>query len=119
MDKNRIPQNENELYQGNLLRCTLTLDPISDSTNSGKKETCRNGELILGRNEYTEPILMANIGRVCISCTMDDFQGLYFMPVQMHGQPLRDTVGYSPVVVVCELMNIGRPFSVGSLIQVA
>ena len=50
---------------------------------------------------------------------MDDFQGLYFTPVQMHGQPLHDTVGYSPVVVVCELMNIGRPFSVGSLIQMA
>ena len=115
MDKNRIPQNENELYQGNLLRCTLTLDPISDSANSGKRETCRNGELILGRNEYTEPILMANIGRVCISYTMDDFQGLYFMPIQKHGQPLHDIV----VVVVCELMNIGRPFSVGSLIQVA
>ena len=94
MDKNRIPQNENELYQGNLLRCTLTLDPISDSTSSGKRETCRNGELILGRNEYTEPILMANIGRVCISCTMDDFSGLYFVPIRTHGQPLHDKCIY-------------------------
>ena len=37
------------------------------------------------------------------------------MPIQKHGQPLHDIV----VVVVCELINIGRPFSVVSLIQVA
>lgn len=61
-------QPDGELFLGNSLRCSVTLDLSGDSANAtGKKETCRNGELILGRNEFAEPVIQAHLGKVSYS----------------------------------------------------
>lgn len=51
---------------GSSLRCAIVVEAISGAAFSvGKKDTCREAELVLGRNAFSEPILQAHMGKVC------------------------------------------------------
>lgn len=53
------------LYGGARLKCALIVQSTGTGTSiTGKNEFCRSTELMLGRNEFAEPVLQADMGKV-------------------------------------------------------
>ncbi|XP_067946292.1 ATP-dependent DNA helicase PIF1-like [Watersipora subatra] len=50
-------------YARACLACSLTIETIGQASIS-KHETCRSAKLLLGRNEFSEPVLQAHLGQV-------------------------------------------------------
>ena len=63
------------LYGGACLPCSLTIEKMSNGPGfTAKPETCRSAQLLLGRNEFSEPVLQAHMGKMMKRFSLSDMK---------------------------------------------